>query len=175
MNRTLVDTLAEQIVSYICEHVGERLYNVVNESQDNGTFDEETIPNELKKLLSEMPKTRVSPTSNNTSVSNISTPAAKPSSRSAGALTDESGQERICEEIVKKTGIRCAHKAKHHINGKYLCGVHAKSANNTQPDSNHKPGARNNTPGKTTSTFTNIIGNSSSITDSFSLGDDILE
>ncbi len=169
MNTSLVDTLVEQILNHIGDTLATRLHNVVQQALDDASYDEDTINKEVKKILSEIPKTKtpVSPPSNNASVVRTTTP-----SRSTDVITDESGQARICEETVKKTGLRCTHKSKNCIHGRYLCGVHSKSANNTQPDSNAKPGARSTTNGKSASSFNSIIGRDVAL-DDFNIGDDI--
>lgn len=88
------------------------------------------------------------------------TPKTPSGSRSVASdvLRDDQGNVIRCEAVVKKTSAPCKNNAKFRIGNQCVCGLHAKSVNNAQPDPNKKPGTANKVPPKGQSSFGNVVG-----------------
>lgn len=168
MDRNLVAILSKQIVSFVRDNLASRLATSIDENTD-GRSTEEVIVDSLTSLLAEI---EISPAAASSSIPVVgSTPktASKPSSKKTDALKSSTGEILRCDMTIKKTGEPCTFPAKQTIGGKNYCGVHAKSANNAQPDPNKKPSASKSGGNKGTTTFGSVVGGiGSSSSSSFS-------
>lgn len=178
MDSSLVTLLVKQIVTFVSDNLSDRLHTAVQTALDDGAYDEDTIKNELNKLLEELPKTApvayAQPQNvvNSTPVNNVvqqTAPKTTSSSRStpSDVLKDEQGNPIKCEAVVKKTSAPCKNNAKHRVGGQCVCGLHAKSANNAQPDANKAPKTGTKTPPNGTSTFRAAVGMTAGTSNSF--------
>lgn len=164
MNTDIVALLTKQILTFVRNNVADRLYLVIQDAQEDGTFDVDTITNELDKILSEIPKTSTPvPVSNGITSTPVARPPAKPRTPGSKAISadvkrDANGDPIVCECTVKKTGLPCAQYAKQQIGDKYACGMHARSLLSAQPDPNKAIKTTKTTSPKSGSTFHDIIG-----------------
>lgn len=180
MDSSFVALLTKQIVTAIRDTFAERFASEIDAGHQDGKETLEIVQESLEKLLEELPKTvSVAPVTyappqnvvNTTPVNNIvqQTAPKTSSSRStpSDVLKDEQGNPIKCEAVVKKTSTPCKNNAKHRIGGQCVCGLHAKSANNAQPDANKAPKGGNKAPPKGTSTFGAAVGMTSGTSNSF--------
>lgn len=162
MNTSFINTIVRDIAVAIRDRYAERLADEIDAGHQNGKETLEILQESFDRLLAEIQP--VTPTVVQTQ--SPSTPGkSTPSRVSADVLKDERGNPIKCQAIIKKTSLPCSNGAKHNVSGQHLCGVHVKSATNAQPDPNKKAG-KASAPTKGTSSFSSIVG-ASSTSDNF--------